>query len=206
MKLPKARTNEIVEQDLGHELLIYDLTDNKAYTLNETSKIVFKACGGESSFADLKRDYKFTDDFIYLALDELNKNNLLEDYQSSHFAGLTRREAIRRVGLASIIALPVILSLTAPRAADASSACLQPGESCTVVTPYTQGTCCSGLRCNAPNVPICLACVEGFNVNYDCRRAPGGCTTDACNAAPIKNRCCNSSASSATDGVFCYCP
>ena len=135
MQLPKARITQIIEQETNNELLVYDLQTNKAFTLNETSKNIFKACNGEISFDDLKRQYKYTDDIIYLALDELKKNNLMEDDDySSPFSGMNRREVIRKVGLSTMIALPVILSLTAPSAAAAASpgaiACSTPNSQC----------------------------------------------------------------------------
>ena len=46
INLPRARTADIIEQNAGKELLIYDLQIDKTYTLNETSTIVFQACGG----------------------------------------------------------------------------------------------------------------------------------------------------------------
>ena len=106
-KLPLARNTNIVVQHLKDETLIYDLVTHKAYCLNKTSAIVFNACGDGMSFDDLKRKHKFTDDLIYLALDSLQKDNLIESDQVTHFAGLSRREVIRRVGLASMITLPI---------------------------------------------------------------------------------------------------
>ena len=129
MNLPKARTSDIIEREVGSELLIYDLRFNKAYNLNETSKIVYKACG-EQTFEDLSRKHKFTNDLIYLTLDELAASNLIEDYQSDHFAGLSRREVIKKVGLATMAALPVIAGLTAPKAVQAAS-CINPGGAST---------------------------------------------------------------------------
>ena len=120
--LPKARTTDIVVQDLGKEILLYDLITHKAFNLNETSSVVYQACNGRTSFEELKSKYKFTDDSIYLALDDFRKNNLIEDGDFvSPFAGMSRREAIRKVGLASMTALPVISSLAAPTAAMAQS-------------------------------------------------------------------------------------
>ena len=61
---------------------------------------------------------------------KLKKNKIIEDDQSfvSPFAGMSRREAIRKVGLASMIALPVISSLVASTAAMAqSSSCVATG-------------------------------------------------------------------------------
>lgn len=63
--LPKARTADIIEQEAGNELLIYDLRTDKMFQLNETSKIIYKACG-RLSFELLKCRYKFTDDFVHL--------------------------------------------------------------------------------------------------------------------------------------------
>ena len=143
MKLPKAKLENVVVQDLKGELLVYNLTTHKAYTLNETSKIVFESCDGETSFDELKRQHKFTDDLIYLALDELKANDLLVDYQSSHFGSLSRREVIRRVGLTCAVALPVIAGIIAPRAAHAASQTFAAGsrnvnESCNTSTDCNQ--------------------------------------------------------------------
>jgi hypothetical protein len=123
MNLPEARTTEIVENELDKEILIYDLRIDKAYALNETSKIVFKACSNKLTFDELKHRYRFTDDLIYLALDGLKKENLLEGDYISPFAGMNRREVIKKVGLTSIIALPVIFALIAPTAAHSASGC-----------------------------------------------------------------------------------
>ena len=69
MTLPLARHSGVVVQELGAELLIYDLTTHQAYQLNETLMIVYRDCdGGGTSFADLKRRHQFTDDLIHLAL------------------------------------------------------------------------------------------------------------------------------------------
>lgn len=54
-KLPKAGTENLVEQNLGAQTLIYDLLTHKAFNLNETSSIVYKACDGKTSFDELKR-------------------------------------------------------------------------------------------------------------------------------------------------------
>lgn len=135
--LPPTRNENIVVQEAGVETLIYDLTTNKAYCLNETTAKVFHACGNNRTFADLRREHNFTDDLIYLTLDELAANNLIADYQSNYFSGLSRREVIRKVGLATMVALPVISSLVAPQAAHAASACVNAGGAAAGVTVTT---------------------------------------------------------------------
>lgn len=127
-KLPPTRTESIVEQISGKEVLLYDLTTNKAYCLNETSSIIYKACNGATTFDELKSKHQFTDDLIYLALEQLQKDNLIDGEPITHFAGMNRREVIRKVGLASMIALPVISSLVAPSAANAASGGFAPGS------------------------------------------------------------------------------
>lgn len=132
-KLPKARSNDITVQNLNNETLVYDLLTNKAYCLNETSSIIFNACDGVMTFAELKKQKGFSDELIFLALDELKKQKLVEGNEEyvSPFAGMNRREVIRRVGLTSMIALPMISSLIAPRAIHAGSvsgACIPIGQ------------------------------------------------------------------------------
>jgi hypothetical protein len=121
MKLPQSRNENIVVQHLDKEVLIYDTRANKAYCLNATAAAVFNACGNNQAFNDLKGETNFTDDLIYLTLDGLKKNNLLEDDYISPLVGLSRRDVIRKIGFASLVALPVISLLVAPTATGAAS-------------------------------------------------------------------------------------
>lgn len=167
MKLPQARTAEIVEQELGAELLIYNLQSDKAYTLNETSKIIFQACDGQTTFGDLQRKHKFTEDLIYLTLDELKREDLINDAYQSKFARVSRREVIKKVGLASMTMLPVIASITAPSAVAAASCNCSPPAS----------TCCSGVCRNLS--------IDNFNCGQCGNTCAGGTT---CNSGG----CCQS--------------
>lgn len=47
MKLPKVRTENLLEQQLGDEVLIYDLTNDKAFNLNENLSVIYR---GSSTF------------------------------------------------------------------------------------------------------------------------------------------------------------
>jgi hypothetical protein len=58
------------------------------------------------------------------------------------FAKVTRRQLVRNLGLAAAIAVPVISSLVAPTAAEAST-CIPTGQPCS-----TTIACCSVLGCN----------------------------------------------------------
>lgn len=128
---PLCRKDNIVVQELEGEVLVYDLSDNRAVCLNETSAMIWQACDGNktpaeiSQFISKKLNTSANEDLVWLALDQLKKENLIEngDALPNHFAGMSRRDAIKRVGLTSLIALPVIMAVTSPAAAAAGSFC-----------------------------------------------------------------------------------
>jgi hypothetical protein len=162
VNLPKARATDIIEQEAGRELLIYDLSTNRMFQLNETSKIVYQACG-KLSFDELKRKHKLTDDLIHLALDELQRNNLLENPALDYFAGLSRREVIKRAGLATMIALPIVSSLVAPHAARAASQTFAPGSR------TLNQSCNTSTDCNQQaSAPDCVAVRGQSNTGRAC--------------------------------------
>jgi hypothetical protein len=161
MKLPKIRENLLV-QELNDEVLIYDQSTNKSYCLNETAKIVFEACDGAKTFADVK----LPEDVIYLTLDELRKQDLIGSDYISPFAGLSRREAIRKVGTASLLAIPMVAVLIAPTAiaaASVSCSCAAPADLNARIQNCACGSnddCCGVCLFNGGN-PICSAPTAG---------------------------------------------
>lgn len=132
---PIARKSGLVVQEVPDEVLVYDLESNKAHCLNQSAAMIWKSCDGNNSVSDIAKlvesqaGGKVTDDFVWLAIDQLSENNLLEEAVPSNLAGTSRREVIKRIGLASMIAIPVIASLVAPQSALAagSCACQNPG-------------------------------------------------------------------------------
>lgn len=156
---PESRKQGIIVQELEGEVLIYDLKVNKAHCLNKTSAIVWHLCDGNNSVSDIgkqlskKLESDVGDDFVFFALDQLNRKNLLlipskSSQLENKFEGLSRREIIRKIGIGSFVALPVIASLVAPTSAAAQSicGCINPG-SC-----VTQTTCPSTVNCNLSRV------------------------------------------------------
>lgn len=153
--VPKSRSANILQQEINEGIMIYDLDKNTAYSLNETSTIIYKYCDGKTTFEDIKKNHQFSDDLIYFALDQLNANNLLEDYDSKHFAGMSRREVIRKIGLASMVALPMISYLVAPQAAAAAS--------CIGDRPTNSAICIPDVEeCNRDAPTLCLSCTATF--------------------------------------------
>lgn len=175
-KNPISRRDNIVLQEMEGEVLIYDLGNDKAFCLNETSAFVWQACDGKTSVSEIAQDLnkKFktdaNEDLVWLALDQLKKENLIEngDELPNHFAGMSRREAVRKVGLASLIALPVIMAVAAPTARAAASICgaqyLAPcvcdlNAGMTFGGPYPFNTACGDITGACPPPLGCLCFV-----------------------------------------------
>lgn len=152
---PLSREKDLVVQDLNGEVLIYDLKKNKAFCLNETSSLVWQLCNGKRTVSEITRlingklKSSANEDLVWLALDQLKKENLLAngDQIVPNFGGLSRREVIRKVGLGTMVAIPVVSALVAPTAANAQS-CLGDGQTCEASPEPTQ-QCCTGLSCVA---------------------------------------------------------
>jgi hypothetical protein len=189
MKLPKQKTDNIVVQHLDKEILIYDL----------------------------KTHYQLTEDLIFFALDELRKVNLLADDAGCQtpFANMTRREAVRKIGFASLVALPVVSMIVAPSAAHAASA-FPPGSR-TFRQSCTTSTQCAAGAPNCTNTPLNSAqriCCVGSVSYYDTGGIVNSCSGGACSAATFAcqadaNRfCCSGVAQascSAVDTCACRC-
>ena len=165
MKLPKTRTENLVVQHLKNETLTYDLVTHEAYCLNQTSTIVYNACNGVTTFAELRRKTGYPTGLIYLALDTLREKNLLAGNYQSIFEGVSRREAIKRVGLACAVALPVISGLVAPRVAHAASGLAQNNTQAGVGNAcQNSGQCTSGLECNNSHGICCAPGINKLNI------------------------------------------
>ena len=148
---PKARKSGLVVQDLNGETLIYDLDTHRAVCLNQTSALVWQNCDGTNTVSDIsgvlagELKNPASEDLIWLALDQLKKENLIEnsDELERKFEGMTRREAVRKVGMASLIALPVVAALSAPTMAQTGTVC---GRTCN-----GNGQCAAPCpNCNGP--------------------------------------------------------
>ena len=124
---PQARLENLVVQELSDELLIYNLETNRAFNLNQTSALVWQNCDGNKDINQITKEIEkklnqnVPNELVWLAIDSLKKEGLVNFSEFPKFDGITRREMVRRVGLTSIAALPVISSLIAPNAINAAS-------------------------------------------------------------------------------------
>ncbi|MEZ5344774.1 MAG: PqqD family protein [Pyrinomonadaceae bacterium] len=133
VKNPLARTEDIVVKQLENETLIYDLRKNKAVCLNQTSGFVWNACDGKKTTDQIREELSrntnsaVDKEMVWLAIEELKREDLIENPEElpGYFSGLSRRDVIKRIGLTSVIALPLISSVVAPNALFAQS-CVAP--------------------------------------------------------------------------------
>jgi hypothetical protein len=131
---PVSRKANLVVQEMDSELLIYDLTENKAFCLNETSALIWQLCDGNKSVDEISKiigqqlNSPANEDIVWFALDQLKKEKLIENEEElgNYFAGMSRREVIKKVGLGSVIALPIVAGLIAPVSLQAQSCANQP--------------------------------------------------------------------------------
>ena len=50
---PVSRKSDLVTQELEKEILVYDLIVDKAYSLNETSSLIWNLCNGQNSVSEI---------------------------------------------------------------------------------------------------------------------------------------------------------
>jgi hypothetical protein len=135
---------------MPEEVLVYDLDTNKAHCLNQTAAFVWKSCDGRNSVADITKlvgndsGTAIPEDLVWLAIDQLSEKNLLANNLKADFNGSTRREVIKKIGLAAVIALPLVASLTAPTSVLASNSC-----TCAAVADCVGKPPCPTNACNA---------------------------------------------------------
>lgn len=142
--LPQARFEAIVVQELRDEVLVCDTKNNRVFCLNQTAGEVWKLCDGKTDVSRistvLSKQFraKISEEIVLLALEQLSKENLLVHKISTTklYNDVSRREVIKRIGLSSMIALPLVSSVVMPTAAQAQSGC-------SIVIPIAQGCPCS---------------------------------------------------------------
>lgn len=165
--VPAARTSDLVTTESGDEVLVYDQATHHIHHLNRTSAVIWRLCDGQRSIRDLGRvaatqlEAQVDEDVVRLAVSKLADAGLLDGSRS--FAPLghaqTRRTLLRRAAIAGAIAVPAVVSMTAPTSAD-SSHC---NSGCQTDADCGGGTtCASCLKANNPN-----PC--GMSSNCTCR-------------------------------------
>jgi hypothetical protein len=150
--MPRARQAGLIVRELDDETLIYDVDTDKAHCLNQTAALIWKHCDGTSAVSQicevLSQTMETTIDqkVVWYALEQFNKDRLLEEKieppAAFMIAGMSRRQMVRTLGLAAMVAIPVVTSIVAPAPVQAQS-CIPRGSPCSPNGP----PCCPGLFC-----------------------------------------------------------
>jgi hypothetical protein len=142
-QFPQARLDCLARQ-FDSDLLIYDPERNVGHCLNSTAAAAWKLCDGSNSPSEIARTLArqlsapIDKSVVLLALDQLAEAHLFVE-PVVLAKRLSRRVAVRRIGIAATIALPVVTSILAPTPANAAS-CFPDGHPC-----LSAAQCCSHL-------------------------------------------------------------
>lgn len=148
---PLARKDGLLVQELSHEVLVYDQERHKAHCLNSTAALVWKHCDGRTSVREMARllekslGASVNEDVVWCALNQLEKDHLLEERLAwpAGMEPLSRRELVRRIGIAAVL-VPLVTTISAPTAEAAASCGMACGSGCP-----SGCTCCPDDICRA---------------------------------------------------------
>jgi hypothetical protein len=152
VRWPLARKEGLVVRELADELLVYDTRRDRAHCLNKTASLVWQRCDGLTSTSEmahllsLELETEISQEFVFYALEQLNRDHLLEERVSFPLAAqaVNRRQMMRTLGVAAAVAVPVVSSIIAPTAAQAATQ-QGPGGPCTVPADCLSGICSGGI-------------------------------------------------------------
>ena len=129
--MPLARQKGSVIQALVDEVLVDDLERHRAHCLNPVEAATRDLGDGHTSVAQMvpqlrANGFTMVTDGVSYSLRQLGEVHLLEN-RVPEGAGLSRRQVLRRVGMAAAVGLPVVASILAPTAVEAGS-CMGSGQ------------------------------------------------------------------------------
>lgn len=151
--LPHARRDGLVVQKLDGETLVYDLERDQAHCLNQTSALVWEQCDGKTTAGRMARllqkqfQMQVDVDLVWLAVKQLHRFQLIEAGKKSALPArsVSRRKLLLKYAPAAL-ALPVIMSISAPTPAQVAS-CAGNGQTC------GPPPCCPGFNCDGTCFP-----------------------------------------------------
>jgi hypothetical protein len=139
MQQPRKIQTVHVEK-LDGELSVYDWERKEVHNLNPTAARVWELCDGQTAPTKMAEtlqtdlDTPYAEDLVWLTLDELEQAHLLESkvVQPANRTLMTRRNFFK---LGAAAAVPVVVSMVAPRAVHAQT----PGITVGTWRPGTAG-------------------------------------------------------------------
>jgi len=183
---PLAKTADLLVEEFGDELLIYDQDSDHAHCLTPAASRVWGACDGRTSPHQLGTALDLDAATVARALAELDACGLLDEGPEQ---GVTRRQAtakLARIGAAAASA-PLIYSITAPAPAMAASA-----RFCaTLACPAGGSVAAHRTFCQNAGCLLCqgTSCENGTNSGSVCVAICTDCTAVRINAKCGKTSC-----------------
>lgn len=120
---PLARKDHCAVEVVREETLVYDLKTHRAHCLNPVAAMVWQACDGKTSAAEMARrlsghfQAEVSEKAVRQALAELREAHLLEPRSCPAGAVIPKRRMTRRnVAAGAAFLWPVVTSLTIPAA------------------------------------------------------------------------------------------
>jgi hypothetical protein len=159
---PLARDEGLVVEELGDEVLVYDLDADRAHCLGATASRVWRACDGASTVARIAIATGIDPADVERAVDELAGCALL----AAPAPGMSRRDLGIRVMKGAMVAasVPLIVSIAAPA----------PAEAITDVAFCRQFTGNGCGQCHQ-NSPRCCCCEPSGGAAKDCVPSQAHC-------------------------------
>jgi hypothetical protein len=201
----RVRTEGILTRPVAAELVVYDARTDKAHLLDPVSATVWRACASGRSLGEIAMEVgeRFTaaapEQVVWSALHELAAAGLVDGDPAIPEGAMTRRELLKRAGLAAVL-LPAVTTILAPTPAAAQATggpCRPNGNACTGNSQCCTQNCSAGTcQCQVTAGPCLFGadCCSGVCTSGTCQcRATG----TACTAG---NQCCDGVCSA---GVCC---
>ncbi len=197
MPHPRRRTDGLLLQQTGDDLVVFDQQRNLSHSLNRTAALIFEHADGTKSIADLvailqaELNETADEDLVLMTLAKLHRAHLLEEAVADRGAEAlraSRRRFVRKIGLVGSLTLllPAVETIMAPRSAMAQSG---PVTSCdsdcdSGCQSACDSACGTGCSC-ACDSGCATACSGGCNSACVCA-CDSGCGTSclsACSSA-----------------------
>ena len=113
------KRDQLVVEELGTELMIYDQQRNQAFCLNQKAAFVWQHCDGKTTVTEIAAKLAEAlgepadEKVVQFALQSLSQDGLLEPSAFLPFvpAGMTRRDMMQKIGVRAAISLPLVTAL-----------------------------------------------------------------------------------------------
>lgn len=160
--VPAARTIDLVTTHSQDEVLVYDQQSHHIHHLNAQAAAVWRLCDGRRTVDHISVASRLDETAVRLALGALADAHLLEgDLQAGLRNTTSRRSFLKKATAAGAVALPTIVSISSPAAAQSTS----PSNPC-------EGTLTTVDQCSSIGQP-CWTGVPGTGNCGSCKQSNG---------------------------------